>query len=407
MKPKIYSLLLLPFIILASCSPASLDNQVSQPKIDTPPFPLPTNTEMVTAVPSNESYTVENCIVLKSVDFDGAVFEGLLLVGASFTDRHIFDPTTNQFLDINKAGVQIFTPIYLSPNKKNILAFNENYEYVVRSLDKLVKKAPSGSIGWLNPRWLDNEHITYLTPMNPYQEVVIWNPFTDEQQIIRFEVPNPKIEHAGNVGMFILSTYIDTKLKRAFYVDQEGRLILWDIEKQTEVSSLPAPAEGTITTRGWSPDGTKYVTSWPEGSAQNPLANELYVFDMNGGLEQWTSLNQKYGYANLESPSWSPGGHHIAFWLRIGEGNKDPETFRQWLSVLDTDTLKTERYCLADRSQPWQALPAIWSPDGKQLIVNFGSQRDHTHQTILVDLEHQTQSVIDTKSMEVWDWMAP
>jgi WD40 repeat protein len=191
------------------------------------------------------------------------------------------------------------------------------------------------------------------------------------------------------------------------YNNKDGGVVLWDLETNREMNSLWPLEETSFFPYQWSPDGTKFVTPRSD-TISATTNNELYMVNMmDGKLEELTHFNLKYPYASVHLPAWSPDGHHIGFWLRIGDSNSDPRKLRQWLAVLDTDTLETTIYCLADKPQSGPSSGIVWSPDGQQLIVTFGSQLDGTLTPILVDLVHQTKAVLDTQNMLVEDWMAP
>jgi len=396
--------------MLVSCS-----SPITTPAIQPTPQkngPVIILTPSVSVLPSAtitaEASFPEGCINLTSTDSDLIAINGFLIVSDMNFNDHLLDPKTKQFLDVDKDGNQIFDPALLSPNKKHLFALSNASEFILKTGDKIIRINIPNPADWDQFQWLDNEHVVFMNFKEPNQEAVILDISTGEQKLLHLDLPNAAIEEfAPGIAMVYYS--IDPTLRRVFYTDQSGRLILWNMETQKELAFLPPPIYGALYFDKfmWSPDGTKVVTPWPEGSAEKPIANELYVFDLNGKLNPWTQFNRKYEFANVESPTWSPDGHHIGFWLKIGDGNFDPFRLRQWLAVLDTDTLKTTIYCLADKPSPQQNWSVVWSPDGQQLIVNFGSQLDGNLATILVDLAHQTQSVIDTQNMQVDDWMAP
>jgi hypothetical protein len=341
------------------------------------------------------------CVKPRSIAFDPATITGYLIVQDSRMDDHLFDPQTNQFLDVDKEGHKTFYPSFISPNKKYMLAEDDKYNYVLRTVDNVITNIPN-PIEWFAPRWLDNEHVAFLNTKTPKQDIIILNPFTGEQQNIHLEIPNAKSERIG-LAYSVIFYAIDPTLKRVFFNDQSGRLVLWDIESQKELASLPSPAGDTHLPFMWSPDGKKYVTPWPEISAGKIPANELYVFGMDGSLEQLTHLNSKYAFANVEDPFWSPDGRRIGFWLRIGETDSNPQELPQWPAVLDTENLETTIYCL-NTPQPEQAYYIAWSPNGQQLIVSFDPPGKQVT-SILVDITNQTQTIIDTQNMVVRDWM--
>lgn len=405
MKSKAAILLLL--FMLASCSSPSVTPTIQPSPQEThiPLLPPPTVTAIPSATITPEADLPEGCINLSSTDNDSKKIDGLLAVSSREMGYHLLDPKTNQFVDLDKNGNPIFNllRISLSPNKKYMLGLTNTDDYfVLKSTDKLITTNISISMGWDLRRWLDNEHIVLHGKNQSKQEMTIMNPFTGEQKTIRLDLPNIRILLQGP------DFSIDPTLKRALYIDQDNRLILWNVETQKEMVSLPSPAWFWRSEFAWSRDGTKFATAWPAGSTETLLANDLYVFDMEGNLERLTDLNRKYGFANVDSPSWSPDGRQMGFWLNTGDGKTDLIHRRYWLAFLDVNTLETRVFCLTNK-WPWM-IPfdnIVWSPDGQQLIVSFGSWTDDTFTTILVDLTDQTQTVIDTRNMFVYDWMAP
>lgn len=411
MKSKLGFLMSFILLMSVSCSPTSATHyvQATLPVSNTPALPVATLKTVPSPATVAKTGSPESCVNLNMIDFKSIEFTGYLLVSGSNSENHLLDPVTKQFLDVDQDENQIFTPLLLSPNNKYLLALpNEGDYFILRNANEVIRTNIPVLNDWVQPRWLDNEHMAFLSTKEPKQDVIVLSLLTGEWQSIRLDLPNAKIEqYAPSIKIAYYS--MDPSLTRVFYNDRDGKLVLWDINAQKEIDSLSPPAyEAAFLWRHmWSPNGKRVVTPWPEGWGLNSLANELYVFDMDGKLKQWTNLNSKYAFANVEAPSWSPDGRHIGFWLKIGDSGSDSRKLRQWLAVLETNSLEMKVYCMADELRPWQAFPVVWSPDGNQLIVNFGSQLDGTLTPILVDLVRKTQAIIDTRNMLVEDWMAP
>lgn len=394
-------------LVLFSCSsPTASPNFNPTPEgTKFPASPVqPTMMVTLSTTKAADTNLPEGCSDLVSISADPSKLEGLLYIRDGL-DYHLFDPKTKQLMGPNGENTQPFNGI-ISPNKKYILALisTEEHErsYILRTVDQEIKSSILIPAKWIGDKWLDNEHVSFHNLLKP-NEVIIWNPFTGDQKSIPVSLPSPETVQIGPNGTLVYFD-IDPTLKRVLFGDQNEHLILWDLESQKEMASLPAPAQaGGFLPSQWSPDGKAFATSWPF----TKQANELYVFHMSGNLTAITNLNEKYAFANTGAPVWSPDGHHIGFWVTISDdANVDPEELRQWLAILDTTTLETQIYCLPFSKPSLPAFPIVWGPDGQQLIANTRSSNGDMKPT-LVDLKEQTQSILDTGGMFVEGWMTP
>jgi Tol biopolymer transport system component len=259
--------------------------------------------------------------------------------------------------------------------------------------------------------WLDNERVVFLSQIKPGQPVqpqnqVIYNVFTGEKISLQLSIPNPQtVEIPGSRLDNLFVATVSPSLNRVFFSDQNDRLVLWNLDTQEEMASLPfALFDGPTGLDGWSPDGEKFVTISPVKYQVDAYgkdiraANELFVFDMDGNLKQLTHYNEKVPFATIFKPRWSPDNRHIAFWLTIGDDASKPKNLQQWLAVFDITTFETTLY-LSNSSTVSSSI--VWSPDGQQLIVS-----DWDSNLTLIDLARETQSPIpETQDMMIWDWM--
>lgn len=418
--------LIILFLIISStigCSPVTLTPNIQASPTETnaiattPPAPSAT-----TAVPSAtpEPDSPEGCADLAETPLNTDVLNGLLVVFDfdNFTS-YFLEPKSNQLLDI-EAQTQVLwdapatnvRATRVSPNNKLIQADLWDKDYaIIRTADEVIKTYDTqGQEDWNRGRWLDNERMVFQhwldAPYGSYT-IVIFNPFTGEQKNMQFDLPNPYIvlDTGGRVSW--VKADIDPSLKRVLYNDKDEKLVLWDLDTQKEIASLPSPTdliEGT-----WSPNGKEFAIPSPSQTSDISAASELFMMDMDGTVKKLTDFNQKYPFANVGTwPSWSPNGRYIAFWLKISNiPNPNPDDLRQWLAIIDTTTLETQVYCFSPNKPPRSGGGIGWSPDSTQVIINPEVFFSEEVKPVLVDLSRRTQTTLDTHGLFVAGWMSP
>ncbi len=416
MKFKILTTILYISFMLFGCSPATITPSIqaspTETKATATTLPIPSVT--VTPSATLEPDFPEDCVDLTEAPLNANELNGLfVVVDYDFpnSNSYFLDPRSNKLLDIetqtqlswNALTTNVSTT-KVSPNNKFMQAYltGKNYD-ILRTVDEIIKTYDTqGQEDWNRGRWLDNERMFFQYWLVPNGgTIVIYNPFTGEQKNMRLDLPNPYIVHESLGKVAWVKADIDPTLKRVLYNDKDERLVLWDLDTQKEIASLPSPMD--VTDGTWSPDGKEFAI--PSPSSIDAL-NELLIIDMDGTVKI-TSFNQKYPFANVSTrPSWSPDGRRIAFWLKINIANADPKTLRQWLAIIDTTTLETQIYCLSSGKPPTGGGSIVWSPDSTQVIVNTDALSEEV-KPMLVDLTNLTQTELDTHGLRVTDWMAP
>ena len=417
MKFKILTTILYVSFMLFGCSPATVTPGIQASPTETIATATTPSIPSVTVKPSAtvEPNFPEGCVILTEVPFNTDSLNGLLVI-TDFAllnfSSYFLDPKSNQLLDIEtRTQISWDTPTTnvsttkVSPNKKFIQAYltDKNYD-ILGTVDQVIKTYDTqGQEDWNRGRWLDNERMFFQYWGYPHGDtIVIYNPFTDEQKNIQLALPNPYIVYESLGKVAWVKADIDPTLKRVLYNDKDERLVLWDLDNQKEIASLPSPMD--VTDGTWSPDGKEFAIPSP---STIDAPQEMFIMNMDGAVKM-TNVNQKYPFASVSNrPFWSPNGRYIAFWLKISNiPNPNSDKLPQWLAITDTTTLDMQIYCLSPNKPPTGGGGIVWSPDSTQVIVNTDVLSGEA-KPILVDLTYLAQAKVDTQGFWVDDWMAP
>lgn len=335
------------------------------------------------------------------------IFSGRLIlakdIGEFFAldiDRGILEP----FLQENPNPMSNWFEI--SPNAKRFVYFEpENNYYTVSNHEEIEATFPYRP-EWRIIRWLDNERWVISHDRKPYNSIFIVNPFTQEEREIVLDLPNPYYQDTFDKTLILISA-IDQSLTRLVYFDtqENGRVILWDLEKQQILAWLPYPVPTDQSTdpmnnisgsylSGWSPDGSQFVTNSPV----SPTAEELFSIAKDGQVTQLTQLSLKYPIVRIANMSnLSPDGRYIAFWLQVSEQvdqSLDDITMR--FVILDTKTKELTDYCLPP-VYPYTREP-VWLATSQHLFVQIDKRDKNQLTTNLNVLEQDQILFIDLKN---------
>jgi len=413
-------IMFLIFSFAIGCSPEVLPPSIQADPTDMNVTATALLTPSVTVVPSPtlelKPDFPDGCANLTAASLDLSRLNGLLIVFNKDRHGYFLDLKSNQILEIeDKTQISANAPdtdeswVMLNSNKNILIvspiSLSKHYA-IIRTADEIIRTYDTqGQEDWNRGRWLDEEHMVFQNWFAPHGSytIVIYNPFTGEQKNMQINLPNPYIVQDTGGSVSWVKADIDPSLKRVLYNDKDGRLVLWDLDTQKDIASLPSPTdliEGT-----WSPDGEKFAIRFP---SLNSAPTELFIMDMDGTVTKLTDFSQNYPFANVYRwPSWSPDGRLIAYWLKISNtANADPTTLRQWLAITNTTTLDTQIYCLSPNKPPTSGGKIVWNPDSTQVIVNTDVLSEKV-KPVLVDLIKLTQTELDTHGLMVTDWMAP
>ena len=149
-----------------------------------------------------------------------------------------------------------------------------------------------------------------------------------------------------------------------FWSDRSGVGSLWIARPAGEVTLL-AEVGALFGAAAWSPDGEAVAV--PIEQADN--AWRLHVLDLSGGI-----LADLAAEGSTVSPSWSPDGTRIAYWV------VDGLTSRLWIANADGSGARdigpepaATTHSLASHGSVGWPEPPTWAPDGTQVAVEWSS----------------------------------
>lgn len=361
--------------------------------------------------PADDTYVSTSCIDIPVFGGANAQAQGVVVMDEYNATHHPFllNLATNNRTPLTTSEFEInATDVVASPDRKT-LAYSvahpktNVWNLVVSDAQGKTIKDIAWQKGFFRPSsWIDNEQL--LIYSNP--PFIIFNPYTNAEKDFNFsDLPGFYPDQIGN-----RYAVFDPAATKALYANSDGKISLLDINGQKilgEVSNRLAP----YPTAAWAPDGSRIVVvGIVTLDAQKTIfGNDLFSITPDGKTTQLTHLTQHYGkeltiYSN--GLSWSPDGRYIAFWLLY------PNTYSQdWeLAVFDTTTQKTTNYCIASNSTStlkamYPLATPIWSPDGKQIMVE-NRHGTSAQRVVILDIAQKTAFQV-SENMYPAAWLAP
>lgn len=270
--------------------------------------------------------------------------------------------------------------------------------------------------GWIGFYWPDEDRLvvgaaeTDLLNRTEHLAYLVINPFTGRQQSLDDIAPPdvydiPPLPYWNGIGPQVY----DSTLTQVAYLQLvegiEWAYALWDSKSaQTLVSVQTFDNEQQPI---WSPTGERFIVAANPIETRADLKFELYAFDRTGAVNKLTNLTAYSPRTYIQSYSWSPDGRYVAFWLNIEVPPDHNQQFgQQNLAVLDTYTLQVTNYCLSgdfSTSRARLVSAPIWSPDGRQLIVE-NRYAEKVSRVIWVDITENVAAQI-ADNVEPIGWM--
>lgn len=394
-------------ILVVACEPATSTSSPAPGPIVTSPAtltspPLPVTTAKSTT--ENDSVT-QNCLNVLPVAPTGFAAKGIIPLEDSQTGKTILlnletgdelrIPAVEQYIQDYAVGPDQQTLAYkIRQNNSYLLvlrdALNTHHQVV------LERQADFGLYGWLNNQQL------FLGEPGKY---VVFNPYTHaEKDYSNADFPDYDTDNARDDWVSL-----DTTLTRAIY--KHSAIFLTNLESKQIIARIGDGFDRAPVAQ-WTTDGSEaaIVGTTAVGTTGTRLGDNIFGVSRDGQVTQLTHLAEKFGTGfNIHSMTWSPDSHHIAFWMWSSGA-----TSNNWvLAVLDITTKQVTNYCIS--TNPYatingrayhQGLSApIWSPDGKQVIVELRAEGPPSS-IVLVDTTQNIAFQIAQNAYPV-GWMLP
>lgn len=402
---------------------------------------IPTRTQSPTAFPSTLTPTIINtptvppearlkfnCLeVLPRMPEDERV-EGILILSPQiiypFTPTDPQDPVvflnledgSKQFLYQN--GYERVFHFLASPDRTHVAyrrwILNEENEVTENSLiiadnaGQIIASVPFQEDHWSVYRWIDNQTLAIRWREEDRSTSagldIIWlNPFTGNEEFITTptKFPSDLYIDAGLLTWEFPLVY-DAKLHLLAYPgyteSYEEAIILWDVNARQDIARYPAEVFESLQGPVWSPDEKIFAFAMAEyydPSSPTIRKQELFSINQDGELSRLTHLTKYYRQVSIGHFSWSPDGRYIAFAYRNPLSDNEDS-----IAIFDMETQEVTDYCLPGVNSP----ALVWSPNGKQIVVDISSTDSESRGVILIDIIKGYAFQI-SEDMTVEDWI--
>ncbi len=443
LKNRITNILACLGLLLAtSCQAAAVPASQTPTKIAAPatasaiPIPSPTVTPQQVILPT-DSIIQNQCPEISAQFIPGDSTKGILAIqGRSGRDRLLNLETGKK--DLLGGGGPV-----VSPSRSQVAYWGADQNtgrpfLVVSTSDNAQLKQLPLQKGWVTmPRWQDDQHLLIrLDSASPPYSITLLNPFTGETQELAPDFPNISSsyvdwDYAGPAAYDLTMDYV-------VYAAGDGNTdeyILWNISTKTKIASLPGSSyigyylsaspnlqkkDGVSNNPPrWSPDDSRVALISPV-SAEQVSVDEIFAITKDGQIQRLTYFANHFKEVQIGDMGWSPDGKKIAFWVTLEPAPyESPQGAYQdpRLAILNTETLEITYTCISGdsigllngiSSAKFRSMniPApIWSPDGKQIVVENRYTIDASR-LILLDIASGTAVELG-KDMEPTGWMLP
>jgi len=345
---------------------------------------------------SGEATLNQECISISdNYTWDKSIQGNLVLASSNLQGNEFLDMSTGARISITNNKNDFAYSFQVSPDGEWLAYIHDGEPPLTTSLivqsanKKEIFEFPVDFQEWQTiSYWLNNETLILRNHAVPLDNIVVFNPFTGEKQVMNATEYPKTLPDDWEWDYWPSLLILDPLQRYLTYVGISGdtyhpgdhKLVLWNLENRqvvTEVNDFgysPAPPL-------WKQDGSGLilVKSIP-GYAPPVEKDDLLFLSVDGKVEHLAELGNYFQYAKVDSYSLSPNEAFLA--LSLVTTFVRGQTSQRTLLILDLSTLNIMDTCLLP-----QATNAFltWSPDSKYLaFAQLSSKNDE--QTVVLDV---------------------
>lgn len=350
---------------------------------------------------------------LRSYTWDKYMFGTLVLTSSDLSGSYFLDMSNGTRKSITQNESDIALDFSVSPNGYWIAYIYQGESdlaesLIIQSSDEQENYVyPVNRDEWQSiAYWLNNETLLLWNHDSPLDNLIFFNPFTEEKWLMPNEYPNILPEDSGWDEFWPSITIYDPSLRKVVYLGtnengyQPGNstLVLWNVINNQQITTVINMGY-TLVHPIWKSDGSGLIFVKSLTGYDDKREDEVFFISSDGETKQLTNLSNMYISPNIYSASLSPDERYLAIELITNFGRKTVEVVDRRILILDMTSEELIDYCLV----PEQFAHLTWSPDSRYLAFSQPLS-DEDAQTVILDILNEETFVI-AEHLRPQGWM--
>jgi hypothetical protein len=406
-------------VLWAACSPIAPTNQIqtsipTELRHETPtildyPTELPATASSTQTLDSSQSCVGSGKNLPRDIEGE-FVLSGAYSLYRPAIELHqsapyILIPITGSKIEFSPTGGGDFS---VSPDRKWLAYFTgqkvtSGQLTIIGNDGKLLKTYP-GKGWWALVGWLGNSRllISKFAKENPYSSIIL-DPFSGTKEELMPNYPDiyslyPWMPHWNEYAS--IETVYNSDLSMVVYPKDPGKIVLWDIKAEKEITEITDYNSGSSAPL-WLSNGKQFIIDISAiRDENNPYHEDLVLVNSDGQAKRLTHLSTMYKIADIKEFSESADGRYIAFWFR-GTDSPPNSAWIYQLVIYDMQTEKTKLFCVNTIDDVYAP---VWSPTGNQLLVAGFLDTIDNYGTLFINVESGLLAQVEKNSIPV-GWM--